>query len=128
RAMELAECGMECGDITFSIDEFGHLIFTCEGNDIDLGNVIGPEGPQGDPGDTGPQGNQGPEGPQGPQGDPGDEGRGSVFEPRGTNETNPDIPSLTCAKSTWLRDYIHEKWGDLLDGIELAVDLGKTIA
>lgn len=128
RAMELAECGMDCGDIQFNIDEFGHLIFTCEGNDIDLGNVIGPQGEKGDTGDTGPQGIQGEQGPQGEKGDPGDEGRDGVFGDRGTTETNPDIPSLTCAKSTWLRDYIHEKWGDVLDGIELAVDIGKTIA
>lgn len=128
RAMELAECGMECGDISFEIDEFGHLIFTCEGNDIDLGSVIGPQGEKGDTGDTGPQGIQGIQGPQGEKGNPGEEARDPVFPPTGTNDTNSQIPSLTCAKSTWLRDYLHEKWGDLLDGIELAVDIGKTIA
>ena len=42
--------------------------------EIDLGNVMGPQGPKGDKGDTGPQGPQGATGATGPQGAKGDTG------------------------------------------------------
>ena len=42
--------------------------------EIDLGNVMGPQGPKGDKGDTGAQGPQGETGPTGPKGDTGEQG------------------------------------------------------
>lgn len=58
--------------------------------EIDLGNVMGPQGPKGDTGATGPQGPRGETGAQGPQGEKGETG------PRGPQgiqgETGPQGP------------------------------------
>lgn len=129
RFMTIGECGMDCTDIQFSIDETGHLIYTCGNNaPLDLGKVVGDPGASGEPGLPGNTGPQGPAGPTGGQGDPGAGGRGSVFTGPELNATNPTVPDMACAVSTWITTFTHNKWGDVLDTIQAALDLGKAIA
>lgn len=65
--------------------------------EIDLGNVMGPQGPKGDTGAIGPQGPRGETGAQGPQGEKGETG------PRGPQgiqgETGPQGPKGATGKT-----------------------------
>lgn len=134
--------GMDCGDISFEIDEAGHLIFTCNGEPLDLGNVIGPTGatgatgPTGATGATGPTGATGatgptgPQGIQGPKGDTGAAGAGGLpgVSPTGPNPTNPDVLSVSCAIATGLQDWAYGKFLDGMDAANAAILAGATIA
>ena len=81
------------------LDDAGHLIFTMtDGQELDLGLVVGSAGPAGPAGEMGPQGPAGPQGASGPQGPAGPQGVQGPKPVRGVDYyTQEDEAALVTA-------------------------------
>jgi hypothetical protein len=86
-----------------SIDVNGNLTITfSDGDNENVGNIMGPQGvpgPKGDKGDVGPQG------PQGPRGEKGEKGNdGTSLNILGTKESEADLPLSAGKNDAYLID------------------------
>lgn len=77
-----------------SIDTYGNLTITfSDGDNENVGNIMGPQGVQGPKGEKGDVGPVGPAGPQGPKGEKGEQGNdGTSLNVLGTKESESDLP------------------------------------
>lgn len=137
----MESCGVECPDLGFQIDEFGHLLYNCEGGPTqDLGLIQGPPGEQGEQGVTGstgatgpqgPQGIQGSQGPQGPQGIQGEVGpagsEGPTPDPTPAEEGQSNRHHQMCAVAQGLENYLNNKFIATIHELQALIEVYENV-
>ena len=108
------------------IDENGDLIYSLDGQELDLGHARGPQGepgpqgPKGDTGDTGPQGEAGPQGPKGDQGDQGPQGpkgdTGETGRQGPAGEPGVGLPTVTASDDGKFARVVAGAWAAVAVG------------
>ena len=97
------DCGMDCSDISFSIDGSGHLHFICSGTDTDLGSIVGPPGAPGTP------------------------GSGSTTPPPPPQNTG-DVNGQYCGVAVAMQAWLHDEYTTQIETISAQVSAGKSFA